>query len=359
MESKSTSRVRLNKALSDAGVTSRRQADKLIAEGSITVNGKRVYELGVKVDPRKDKILVSGKPLKAKSAAVYAIFHKPKGILTTMEDPEGRPTIAPFLEDLPVRLFPVGRLDWDSEGLLLLTNDGDWAQKVMRPQSQITKTYLVKVKGEARPDALQRLRTGVSIIGGKVSAKFVEKIERGKDKYPWYKIVITEGKNRQIRLMFEKVGLDVMKLQRIGIGRLRLGSIERGRLVFLNDEMASQVFLPDMSGAEEDGRKERQVSTKKVVADTDASILDSDLLQAKPGAKKVVQPLNAKAAAIAARKNQKSKKSRVGQKFKGKPLADKKVGAKQSQRKNNRDAAVARKGTKANPKVKAIDFDNL
>lgn len=358
MESKSTARVRLNKALADAGVTSRRQADKLIAEGSITVNGKRVYELGVKVDPRKDKILVSGKPLKAKSQPVYAVFHKPKGLLTTMEDPEGRPTIAPFLEDLPVRLFPVGRLDWDSEGLLLLTNDGDWAQKVMRPQSEITKTYLVKVKGEGRPDALQRLRTGVSIIGGRVSAKFVEKIERGKDKHPWFKIVITEGKNRQIRLMFEKVGMDVMKLQRIAIGRLRLGAIERGRLVFLNDQMASQVFLPDMSGTEEDGRKDRQVSTKKVLSNSDAAILDAAVLQAKDG-KAIKKPLNAKATAAIVQRNSKSKKGLPGRKFKGMPLDEKKVSGKQSQRKNSRDAAVARKGTKANPKIKPLDFDKL
>ncbi len=350
MESKN--RVRLNKALADAGLASRREADRLIAEGSVTVNGKRVYELGIKVDPRKDKILVSGKPLKSKSAPVYAILHKPKGVLTTMEDPEGRPTLKPYIEDLPVRLFPVGRLDWDSEGLLLLTNDGDWAQKVMRPENEVTKTYLVKVKGEAKPEALTKLRTGVSIIGGRVSAKFVERIDRGKEKYPWYKIVITEGKNRQIRLMFEKVGLDVMKLQRIGIGRLRLGNIEKGRLVFLEDSARELVFLPDMSGAESE-KKERQTSSKKSQGASDATVLDAapGTKVAAAGSKKVAKKSEPK----------KPKKGLAGRKFKGMKLKDKDEGP-QSRRKQNRaaiDARRAQRGTKAQPKQKPLDFDDL
>lgn len=301
------------------------------------------------MDPRKDKILVSGKPLKAKSAAVYALFHKPKGVLTTMEDPEGRPTLKSYIEDLPVRLFPVGRLDWDSEGLLLLTNDGDWAQKVMRPENEVTKTYLVKVKGEAKPDALQKLRTGVSIIGGRVSAKFVERIDRGKEKYPWYKIVITEGKNRQIRLMFEKVGLDVMKLQRIAIGRLRLGSLERGRVVFLEDQARELVFLPDMSGVEDEKRAARQTSAKKVQGPSNATLLD-----AEPGTR---------VSATSKKKTEarKPKKGLAGRKFKGMPLKDKADGP-QSRRKANRAAIEARRatrGTKAQPKVKPLDFDEI
>lgn len=346
-------RIRLNKALADAGLASRREADRLIAEGSVTVNGKRVYELGVKVDPRKDKILVSGKPLRSKSAPVYAILHKPKGVLTTMEDPEGRPTLKPYIEDLPVRLFPVGRLDWDSEGLLLLTNDGEWAQKVMRPENEVTKTYLVKVKGEAKPDALTKLRTGVSIIGGRVSAKFVERIDRGKEKYPWYKIVITEGKNRQIRLMFEKVGLDVMKLQRIGIGRLRLGNIEKGRLVFLEDSMRELVFLPDMSGTDE-AKKERQTSSKRSSGASDATILDAAPgTKVEAGAKKATKKNDAR----------KPKKGLAGRKFKGMKLKEKDDSqGPQSRRKQSRaamDARRATRGTKAQPKVKPLDFDDL
>lgn len=222
------------------------------------------------MDPNKDKILVEGKPLKVKSAPVYAILHKPKGVLTTMDDPEGRPTIKRYIDELPVRLFPVGRLDWDSEGLILLTNDGDYAQKVMHPREEVTKTYLVKVDAQPSPQALTKLRTGVSIIGGRVKARYVEKIDRGKEKYPWLKVVITEGKNRQIRQMFEKVGLDVMKLQRVAIGRLRLGSLERGEMLFLNEVAAELVFQPDMSGQEAvtgDSRRKRpqQKSTKRLV----------------------------------------------------------------------------------------------
>lgn len=170
-------------------------------------------------------------------------MHKPKGVLTTMEDPLGRPTIADYLEKLPVRLFPVGRLDWDSEGLLLLTNDGEFAQKVAHPTSEVTKTYIVKVDGSPKNEDLARLKHGVSIPGGRVKALAVSRFPKGDSKkYSWVKIVITEGKNRQIRYMFEKIGFDVIKLQRVAIGRLRLGALERGQISFLNEIAAERVF---------------------------------------------------------------------------------------------------------------------
>jgi 23S rRNA pseudouridine2605 synthase len=244
-EQTNSAKIRLNKLIADSGLASRRAADRLIEQGLITVNGKKVYELGVRVDPHNDKILVQGKPLRAKPASIYVMFNKPKGILTTMEDPLGRPTVKDFLDEIPMRLFPVGRLDWDSEGLLLLTNDGDYANKVANPDSEVTKTYLVKVDGQPKDEELQKLIRGVSIVGGKVAAKSVEKVKRGRELYAWLKIVITEGKNRQIRQMFEKIGYDVLKLQRVAIGRLRIGSLERGELVFLNDVAASRVFEAD------------------------------------------------------------------------------------------------------------------
>jgi 23S rRNA pseudouridine2605 synthase len=217
----------------------------LIADGQVIVNGKKVYELGVKVDPTKDKVTVSGKPLKSKFERVYIMFHKPKGVLTTMFDPFERPTIKEFVEHLPTRVFPIGRLDWDSEGLLLLTNDGDYANKIMHPKEEVTKTYLVKVDKQVKPEQIQKLLRGVPIVGGRVSAKHIESVPRGKGSHPWLKVIISEGKNRQIRQMFEKVGLDVMKLQRVAIGRLRLGSLERGEMVFLNETAADRVFLAD------------------------------------------------------------------------------------------------------------------
>lgn len=249
-ENNSTQRVRLNKLIADSGLASRRHADRMIEEGHVTVNGKRVYELGIKVDPQSDRILVDGKPLrKPLTQKLYLVMNKPKGVLTTMEDPHERPTIAEYLEGVPARVFPVGRLDWDSEGMLLLTNDGDFANKVMHPKAEVTKTYLVKLDGQPQPQHIEKLKKGVTIIGGKVSARHIEKIKKSGDnkssKYEWYKIVITEGKNRQIRQMFAKVGFDVLKLQRVAIGRLRLGALKTGELIYLNDAAVERVFLPD------------------------------------------------------------------------------------------------------------------
>lgn len=239
-------RIRLNKLIAESGIASRRNADKIIEEGRVQVNGHKVYELGIKVDPNVDKILVDGKSLRARTELIYAMMNKPRGVLTTMDDPLERPTIKEYIDTLPVRLFPVGRLDWDSEGLLILTNDGDYANRITHPKEEITKTYLVKVDGIPTQEKLDKLLRGVTIATGKVAAKSVEKIKRGKEQYAWLKIVITEGKNRQIRQMFEKIGFDVLKLQRVAIGRLRLGNLDRGEIVFFNEVAAQRVFQPDL-----------------------------------------------------------------------------------------------------------------
>lgn len=271
-ENNSENKLRLNKLIADSGLASRRHADRMIEEGQVTVNGKRVYELGIKVDPAHDRVLVNGKPLKKPMQNIYILFNKPKGVLTTMEDPLDRPTIAEYLEGVPGRVFPVGRLDWDSEGMLLLTNDGEFANKVTHPKAEVTKTYLVKVDGQPTKEDLQKLLRGVSIVGGKVAAKHIEKLKRqeASDKYDWYKMVITEGKNRQIRQMFEKIGFDVMKLQRVAIGRLRIGNVERGELVYLNEAAVERVFLPDAPDELKikktyKGRAQKQGPKKKVI----------------------------------------------------------------------------------------------
>lgn len=240
-----TTLSRLNKVISESGIASRRQADKMIEEGEVTVNGKRVYELGIKVDPSKDRIFVSGKPLKIVHSKIYIALHKPQGVLTTMDDPLGRPTIARYVDEMPLKVFPVGRLDWDSEGLLLLTNDGDFAQKVTHPKHEVTKTYLVKLQREPTPDQIRRLLRGVTILGGKVSAKSLVKVPRGKSDHPWFKIIITEGKNRQIRQMFEKINNDVLKLQRIAIGCLKLGKLERGQWEIMDVADIKKIFVAD------------------------------------------------------------------------------------------------------------------
>lgn len=256
--------IRLNKYLSECGLASRRKADELIAEGSVIVNGKKVYELGTKVSPEVDRITVNGKPVKPPTQKVYILFHKPKNIVTTMDDPEGRPTIADYFERLPVRVFPVGRLDWDTEGMILLTNDGEFAQRVNHPSKEIIKTYLVKVSGHPTAENLERLKRGVSVVGGKVAARHVERVRRGdSDKYDWIKIMIGEGKNRQVRRMFEKIGFDVLKLQRVAIGMLRMpSSLKRGEYLFLTEAGIKKIFEAEGEGIRPRRVPDRQSSPK-------------------------------------------------------------------------------------------------
>lgn len=267
VSSSNTDEMRLNKFLAECGVTSRRGADELIAEGAVQINGKRVYELGVKVNLKTDKVLVNGKPVRPEIRKMYVIFNKPKGVMTTMEDPEGRPCIGEYFKRFESRVFPVGRLDYDSEGLLLLTNDGDFAQRVTHPKHEVLKTYLVKVDGQPTEEQIHKLRTGVTIIGGRVSAREIERLKgTASDKYDWFKIVIGEGKNRQIRRMFEKIGYDVMKLQRIAIGRLKMGGLARGEWALLTPEEVEKIFHQDESlvrrGGARPGAKDRKGSRK-------------------------------------------------------------------------------------------------
>ncbi len=266
-----TTDVRLNKLLAERGVASRRGSDKMIEEGQVTVNGKKVFELGIKVNPNVDKISVGGKPLRSKNQNLYIMFNKPKNVITSMNDPLERVTVADYMHDVPGRVYPIGRLDWDSEGLILLTNDGDFAQKVMHPKEEVTKTYHVKLNGQPQIYQIKKLLTGVPIPGaGKVKAKLVEKLKAVKeknkktsDKNDWYKIIITEGKNHQVREMFKKIGFDVIKLQRVAIGKLRIGSLERGSFVYLNDAAIERVFMQDLP-TDNGVREHRPKSTKKI-----------------------------------------------------------------------------------------------
>lgn len=263
--------IRLNKLLAERGLASRRGADKLIEDGLVMVNGKKVYELGVKVDPTVDKITVSGKPLRGKNQDLYIMFNKPKNVITSMSDPLGRVTVADYMQEVPGRVYPIGRLDWDSEGLLLLTNDGEFAQKVMHPKEEVTKTYHVKLNGQPQAFQIKKLLTGVSIPeAGKVKAKHVEKLpvvkdkdRKTSDKSDWYKIVITEGKNHQVREMFKKIGFDVVKLQRVAIGKLRIGQVVRGGFVYLNEGALARIFIPDLPN-QSGIREHRPKSTKKI-----------------------------------------------------------------------------------------------
>jgi 23S rRNA pseudouridine2605 synthase len=216
---------RLQKILAAAGVASRRKAEELITAGKVTVNGQVVTELGTKADPGRDTICVDGRPIQAAQRLRYLLLNKPKGYVTTTSDPEGRPTVMELLGKQPERLYPVGRLDYASEGLLLLTNDGALAQQLTKAASHVPKTYHVKISGRPSEQSLQRLRGGVTIAledgrRVKTSPAKVRLLEDATN--PWYEIVLIEGRNRQIRRMFHHVGHEVEKIKRVKLGPLEL-----------------------------------------------------------------------------------------------------------------------------------------
>lgn len=245
--SKTSTFVRLNKYIADSGLCSRRKADELIDEGRVTVNGRKVFELGVKIDQAKDKVAVDKKVLRSTVTKnfFYFIMNKPTQVLTTMSDPTGRPTIADYFpKSKNKRLFPVGRLDWDSEGLLIMTNDGEYSQRVTHPKEEIPKTYHVKIDRDLTEPKKQKLLSGVTIVGGKVKATEVYRMKKNVkgQKTFWVSITITEGKNRQVRRMFEKLEIDVLKLRRVSIGNLKLGNLKPGQVLQMQPHMAMKVF---------------------------------------------------------------------------------------------------------------------
>lgn len=216
---------RLQKIIAAAGIASRRKAEALIVDGAVSVNGRRVTELGTKADPEHDHIRVNGKLLRTAQRRVYVVMNKPKGYVTTVRDPEGRPTVMDLAQGVGARVYPVGRLDFNSEGLLLLTNDGDLAAALMKAASHIPKTYLVKIAGRPAAESLAKLRSGVflSMAPGRRFKTAPAKIRLLRDaENPWYEVIVIEGRNRQIRRMFEEIGHHVEKIKRVRYGPLEL-----------------------------------------------------------------------------------------------------------------------------------------
>lgn len=234
---------RLQKILSQAGIASRRRAEELITEGRVQVNGTVVTELGTKADPARDHIRVDGKLLHGAERHRYFVLNKPKGFVTTVSDPEGRPTVMTFFEKMRERLYPVGRLDYMSEGMLLVTNDGELANLLTKAGSGVEKTYLVKVAGQPTEDELDKLRGGIAIDregpgSGKVhtAPARIRQVRQGDN--PWYEVVLIEGRNRELRKMFSSIGHFVEKIRRVGYGPLVL-DVEPGKLRELEpDELA-------------------------------------------------------------------------------------------------------------------------
>ncbi|NIM02277.1 MAG: pseudouridine synthase [Acidobacteria bacterium] len=219
---------RINKVLARAGVASRRGADTLIEEGRVTVNGEIVRELGVKIDPARDAVKVDGRRIHLTAdAKLYLMLHKPDGVVTTLDDPEGRTTVRDLLRGVRGRVFPVGRLDYHSEGLLFFTNDGEWANELMHPQRKVAKVYRVKVRGTPSRATLARLSAGIRLDGRRTApARFRLS---GSGTNAWLDVTLYEGRKNQVRRMLRSVGHPVSRLRRLSIGGVELGELPPGR----------------------------------------------------------------------------------------------------------------------------------
>ncbi len=218
--------MRLQKYLASCGVASRRAAEKLIAEGHVTVDGQKITEMGVQVEDHQI-ICVDGKRVRPEGETHYIMYHKPAGEVTTVSDPEGRATVLDRFRDYPVRLYPVGRLDYDSEGLLLLTNDGDLTERMLHPSMEVDKTYLARVSNQVTPEEARQLERGVMVDGRKTARAKVH-ILSVQNLFTDMIITIHEGRNRQVRKMVEQIGHQVVMLRRIRFGPLKLGELPRG-----------------------------------------------------------------------------------------------------------------------------------
>lgn len=234
--------IRLQKYLAECGLASRRKAELLISEGSVSVDGKIITEMGYKLDPELQEVRYRGELVRRKKKHTYILLNKPRGYVTTMSDPQGRPIVTSLIKDLDVRVFPVGRLDIDTEGALILTDDGELAHKILHPSHESNKTYEVLVKGIISRGKIKKLERGIEIDGRSTwPAKISKAVKQG----PASRLVITihEGRKRQVRKMFEAVGHPVINLKRIAYGQLRLGSLPSGSYRYLSREELKKVLL--------------------------------------------------------------------------------------------------------------------
>lgn len=231
---------RLQKILAKAGIASRRNAEQLIRDGRIQVNGQVVMEMGYKADPSRDRITCDGKPISFEQK-IYILLNKPAGYVTTLFDPQARPVVTDLIADIPLRLFPVGRLDLDTEGALLMTNDGALANIILHPRFEVEKTYEALVVGSPSPDTLKRLEQGIEIEGVKTRPALVRVLKR-KPMQTLIEITIHEGKKRQVRKMFQAVNHRVLHLKRTAYGKLTLGALPLGKYRFLSATDIKKIF---------------------------------------------------------------------------------------------------------------------
>jgi len=232
---------RLQKILAQAGVASRRTAEGYIKAGRVAVDGEVVTEMGLQLDPNHHRITFDGKPISREEALVYILLNKPAGYVTTLSDPQGRPLVTSLLRDVKERVFPVGRLDLDTEGALILTNDGELGNQIIHPKYEINKTYVATVKGRPDRHRLRQLEEGIMLDGHRTwPAK--TRVVRGDEKATAIEIIIHEGKKRQVRKMFAAIGHPVLHLQRTAYGNLRLGKLPLGSYRYLNQKDLALIF---------------------------------------------------------------------------------------------------------------------
>lgn len=239
-------KIRLQKHLSECGIASRRKAEELIEQGKVRING-RVATIGAKVDPKRDKITVSGKTVISNNEKMYIMLHKPRGYVTTTKDELDRKCVTDLVKDAGVKLFPVGRLDRNSEGLLIMTNDGNFANNLTHPSAHVNKTYRVTVKGEVSDEKLIKLREGIELDGRKTLPCDAFVAEKKPDRTVMI-FIIQEGRNRQIRRMCEEVQLEVLRLKRTEIAGVKLGMLPQGKWRPLNEREMRHLTNVNMGG---------------------------------------------------------------------------------------------------------------
>ena len=257
---------RINKVLAHAGVGSRRHCEELIVAGRVSVDGRPVRELGTRVDPASQRVTVDGRPIRAERSA-YWLVHKPRGYISSSQDPGHRPLVLDLAPQISQRVYVVGRLDESSEGLILLTNDGDLAHRLLHPRFGVEKTYLAQVAGFPSAEDLQQLLKGVWLSEGHVRARQVRRLKGQRDS-TWLRIVLAEGKNREIRRMLARLGHKVLRLRRIAIGPVELGDLPLGKARRLTPEEVEALRQaagrrPEPGPEEEGGHEEGPARRKK------------------------------------------------------------------------------------------------